>query len=733
MRKVFIIIGVIVVLLIVAAAIFAATFDVNSYHQTIQSQLEKRLGRPVTLGTMRLRLFPVRFTAKDLVIGDDPRFNQDAPFLKAQQLDVSVKLLPLLHEQIEVDSLTLQRPSIDLIKNEAGAWNTASLGHPESATKPEAQAQKPQPEPKQPAPRPSPASAAGEEFTLSKLAIRDGQVSILDKQKSMRPSLYDHIDITLTDFAPDTPFTINAVVHMPGTGSEQIRLQGKGGPLVRGRPVLTSFQGTLELKQVAIADLAKFLNSPALEGTAGTLTDQTKISSNSGKITAQGEANVQNGKVHGMELGYPIVAQYDMTDDAQADLITVRNLAMKLGATPFYISGSVNTKPTPAQMDMHIKANDASIAELMKLAASSGMALSPGTKVTGNVNLNVEARGAANKPALNGTIIASNVEMTGKEIAQPVQIKSVNLHLTPSQIQSDPFAVTSGETALTTQFGVHDYTSPAATMDATARAPNAQLPAVLAMAKAYGVKGLDKINGAGVIKLDMHARGPIKSITANEIIKTLNGTVNLNLNNLKYSGADILQQLGSIGGFLNQASTSRAAPGITNISKMTGDILVKNGIAETNNLQAQLDVGSIALAGTANLLDQALNMRATAALSQAFSQKVGGNSISGFMNTALANQQGQLVIPCLVTGTLSNPKFTPDVQQVAQMKLKGLMPDANNPSSAVGVLNRLLGNPNSASQPQQQNQGPKQQQKPNPAQQILDMFQKNKPQNQPPK
>lgn len=732
MRKVFIIIGVIVVLLIAAAMIFAATFDVNSYHQAIQSQFEKRLGRPVTLGTMRLRLFPIRFAAKDLAIGDDPRFNPDAPFLKAQQLDVSVKLLPLLHKQIEVDSLTLQRPSIDLIKNEAGAWNTASLGHPESATKPEAEAQKQQAEPKQPAPRPSPASA-GHEFTLSKLAIRDGQVSILDKQKSKTPSLYDHIDITLTDFAPDNPFTIDAVAHMPGAGSEQIRLQGKGGPLVRGQPALTPFQGTLELKQVAIADLAKFLNSPALEGTAGTLTGQTKISSNSGKITAQGEANVQNGKVHGMELGYPIVAQYDLTDDAQAALITVRNLALKLGATPFYISGSVNTKPTPAQLNMNIKANNASIAELMKLAASSGMALSPGTKVSGNVNLNVEARGAANKTALSGTIIASNVEMTGKEIAQPVQIKSVNLHLTPSQIQSDPFVVTSGETALTTQFGVRDYTSPAATMDATARAPNAQLPAVLSMAKAYGVKGLDKINGAGVIKLDMHARGPIKSITANEIIKTLNGTVNLNLNNLKYSGADILQQLGSIGGFLNQASASRAAPGITNISKMTGDIVVKNGIAETNNLQAQLDEGSIGLAGTANLLDQALNMRATAALSQAFSQKVGGNSISGFMNTALANQQGQLVIPCLVTGTLSNPRFTPDVQQVAQMKLKGLMPDANNPSSAVGVLNRLLGNPNSASQPQQQNQGPKQQQKPNPAQQILDMLQKNKPQNQPPK
>ena len=724
MRKIGIVIGIIFILVFAAAVIFVATFDVNSYRQTIQSQLQKRLGRTVTLGEMRMKFFPLRFSAKDLAIGEDPSFNPDGPFLKAQQLDVSVELLPLLYRQIQVTSLTLQRPSIDLIKSEAGTWNTASLGRPENAP-----AQKPHAESKQPAPSSSPqASAAGEEVTLSELKIRDGQVSILDKRKSKAPSLYDHIDITLSDFAPGTPFTLNAIAHLPGPGSEQIRLQGKGGPLVRVQPALTPFDGTLDFKQVEIADLAKFLNSPVLEGTAGTLTGQTKISSNSGKLTAQGEADVQNGKVHGMVLGYPIRAQYDLTNDAQANLITMRNVALKLGATPFYIYGSVNTKPTPAQVDVNIRANNASITELMKLAAASGMALSPGTNVTGNLNFNMQVRGAANTPALNGTITASNIEMTGKEVAQPVHIQSVNLHLMPSQIQSDPFIVTSGGTALNAQFSLRDYISPAATMDATVRAQNAQLPAVLSMAKAYGVKGLDKVSGAGVINLDLHAKGPVKSITEAEIIKTLNGTVNLNLNNVRYSGANIIQQVGSIGGF---ASTAHLAQGVTEISKMTGDIVIRNGIAQTNDLQAQLDVGSIGLAGTANLLDQTLSMRATAVLSQAFSQTVGGNSIAGFMNTALANKQGQLVIPCLVTGTLSNPKFTPDVQQVAQMKLKGLMPDTTNPSSAVSALQKLLGNRNSGSQSPPQNQGQKpnqeQQQKPNAAQQILDMLQKNKP------
>lgn len=736
MRKIGIIIGAIALLTVAAAVIFAATFDVNSYRQIIQSQMQKRLGRPVTLGEMRLRLFPLRFSAKDLAIADDPGFSRDAAFLKAEHFDISVKLLPLLHKQIEVNSLTLQRPSINLIKNEAGTWNTASLGHPKNA-----QAQQPQTGSKQPlppttAPTSSQTSAADQKYSLSALTIRDGQISILDRQKSKTPSLYDHIDVTLKDFAPGAPFTIDAVAHMPGTGSRQIRLQGKGGPLVRGQPAATPFHGTLDLKQVGIADLAKFLNSPALEGVAGTLTGQTKINSSSGRLTAQGEADVQNVKVHAMELGYPIRAQYDLTNDAQASLITMRNVMLKLGPTPFYISGSVNTKPTPAQLDVNVKANNVSIAEVAKLAAASGVALSQGTTATGNVNLDIQARGAANTPALNGTITASNIEMSGREIAQPVHIQTMNLHLTPSQIQSDPFVVTSGGTALNTQFAVRNYSLPTATMDATVRAPNAQLPAVLSMAKAYGVKGLDKVSGAGAMNLDMHVAGPVKSITGTEIIKALNGTINLNLNNVKYSGANIVQQLGSIGGFLNAASAAQTAQGITNISKMTGDILIKNGIAQTNNLEAQLDVGSIGLAGTASLIDQALNMRATAVLSQAFSQKVGGSSVSGFMNTALANKQGQLVVPCLVTGTFSNPKFTPDMQQVAQMKLKGLMPDVNNPSSSINTLYKMLGKPNGQPETQKQNEGQKQnqeqQQKPNAAQQLLEMLQK-KPQSQPPK
>jgi hypothetical protein len=99
------------------------------------------------------------------------------------------------------------------------------------------------------------------------------------------------------------------------------------------------------------------------------------------------------------------------------------------------------------------------------------------------------------------------------------------------------------------------------------------------------------------------------------------------------------------------------------------------------------------------------------------------------MQTALANNQGELVIPAVVTGTFSNPRFAPDVQQIAQMKLKGLVPNLQNPGSLAGALQGLLGGAKgnaAGTQAQQQQQQQQQQQPQNPLDQVLGILGKKK-------
>ena len=427
-----------------------------------------------------------------------------------------------------------------------------------------------------------------------------------------------------------------------------------------------------------------------------------------------------------MTLGGPstVVAQYDITNDSTSNVLTIRSFVTKLGSTPLEVNGTVNAKPTPALLDLKVKANNVSIAEAAKLAAASGMALSQGTNASGNVDADIHATGPASKPLLNGTLTGSNIQLSGKDIAQPIQIQSVNLNLTPTQIQSNQFNVVSGGTTLNAQFALRNYSATTPQVDATVRAPNAQLPAILAIAKAYGVTSLDKVNGEGTMKMDMHATGPVKSLNSAEIMRALNGTMDVDFKNVKYSGANVNKELSKIAGFLNPSAASGSADGVTNISTMTGNIQVKNGIAETNNLQAKLDIGNVGAVGTANLADNTLNLRVNAVLSQSVSQKAGG-SVGGFMQTALANKQGELVVPALVTGTFSNPKFAPDIQQIAQMKVKGLIPSLDNPGSVTGTLQNLLGGSKNTA-PAAQGQTQQQNQQQNPAQQILGLFGKKK-------
>jgi len=90
-------------------------------------------------------------------------------------------------------------------------------------------------------------------------------------------------------------------------------------------------------------------------------------------------------------------------------------------------------------------------------------------------------------------------------------------------------------------------------------------------------------------------------------------------------------------------------------------------------------------------VDQSLNLRVTAVLSKSFSADVGGTGIGGFMTTALANRNGELVVPLRVTGTFEKPRFAPDLEKIARMKLENLVPSLSSPGGLADILGALGG------------------------------------------
>jgi uncharacterized protein involved in outer membrane biogenesis len=924
MRKLLIAVVVVVLVIVCLAVALPFFINVNQYRGQIQAQLQKQLNRPVQLGDMSLSVIPLAVKVDNVTVGDDPSFHSNAAFAEVQQLDVHVKLFPLLAKKIEVSSLTLEKPKIELIRNEAGVWNFASLGQNPAAAAPT---------PNAPAAPAKPAPQAGTQSSgieLSKLAITDGQIAVTDYQKHQSRAVYDHIDLTLKDFAPDQPFSLDVAAHLPGKGSQTLRLTGEGGPVKDAQLINTPFKGSVKFDEVSLAGAQKFLNTQALENSDAVITGSTDFSTGAGKASAKGSIKLNDAVIHGVQVGYPIQADFNINDDLNTDVIQLSEFALKLGSTPVSVSGTVNSKPNPMIVDVDLNASDASIQEMARLASAFGVAFSPDTKIAGQITAKVHAQGPTDHLALNGTVNGRNLDVTGKEIPQPVKVPAIDLAMTPQDIRSNSFTVSSGATTLNAQFALSQYATPSPNIDATLKTVNAKLEELLGMAKAYGVKAADGMTGSGNVSLDVHATGPVKNTNAmnfsgtgalqnvslktpaltqpakvktatlqftqnsanltnfaaslgstnangnvsianfdapnlrftlnidkinvaelqkitggaapvkkaandwslipsadaapapapapsfleaatgsgtvavgtvvydkteltnvhsnvnlnhgviqlspltaqvyggqingvisiderhptatfavnaklsgadanklmtavanspdtlygtlaaninqtfatppsGDVVQTLNGPFSFTLANGKLTKVDLIAELSKIGKF-----GGAGAKGYTSISQMSGTFQVQNGVAQTNDLKAALDVGSMSAEGLLNLVNQTLNMHLTAVLSKAYSQSVGGAGVGGYLNTALGNKQGELVLPVIVTGSMNHPVVAPDIQKLAQMKLNNVLPSAagllgGKNAGVGGIVGGLLGGSPQGQQPaaqsgQKQNQ-----------------------------
>jgi hypothetical protein len=85
------------------------------------------LGRRVELDNVHLRLLPrPGFDLEGLVIYDDPSFSAE-PMIRAQEVSAAIRLRSLFRGRLEIATLSANEPSINLVRNEQGRWNLASL------------------------------------------------------------------------------------------------------------------------------------------------------------------------------------------------------------------------------------------------------------------------------------------------------------------------------------------------------------------------------------------------------------------------------------------------------------------------------------------------------------------------------------------------------------------------------------------------------------------------------
>ena len=490
MRIRYIIIPVVLVVVILGIVFAVLAGNVDKYRPRVQAELQKKLDRQVTIGHLGLRLFPLSLRAEGVTVGDSPAFSSGRPFANAKQLFVSVGFFSLLTGSPEVKNLVLDQPQIELIKNKAGVWNFSTIGGSSSGAS-------------------TGSSGSSSSISLNELKITDGQVGLTDQAANQPRSVYDHIDLKISDFGPGKKFGVDADIHLPGQGKQLVDFKGNVGPMQAGNSAATPVDGHLSLQEVSLAAVNKFAAGTLPPETDTTASGDADIKSQNSTLSAKGDLKLQNSTLRGAKLDFPINATYDLSADRAQNKIQIRSGKVDLGSTSFTLTGDVDAHATPASLNVHLTTNHSSITEMAKLAGAFGVAFNPAYQVKGFLSADVTAKGPSNAPQLNGSIKAAQLEASGGEIKQPVSVPEIDLTLSPDAVHSNTFTAKSGSTSLTGNFALAHYTTPNSNVDATFKTDGANIAELLNMAKAYGVDSTNGMTATGKLSANIHVQGPI--------------------------------------------------------------------------------------------------------------------------------------------------------------------------------------------------------------------------------
>ena len=123
-----IVVGSLVGLVVVAAIAVVMLVDPNDYRDDIAKLVQQKTGRPLEIrGKLGLKLFPwIALEVNDVRLGNPPGYGND-PFLTVASANVGVKLLPLLHKQVEVRRVSVEGLSVALVSRSADQNNWKDL------------------------------------------------------------------------------------------------------------------------------------------------------------------------------------------------------------------------------------------------------------------------------------------------------------------------------------------------------------------------------------------------------------------------------------------------------------------------------------------------------------------------------------------------------------------------------------------------------------------------------
>ena len=433
MKKVLIVLGCLVGLLVIAAVCLPFLVNADTFRPRVESEMRAALGRQVSIGHMDLALLAGGLKANDISIADDPAFSR-SPFLQAKSLQVSVDLPALIFSrQLSVRGFTLQEPQVTLLHTAAGKWNFSSLGASESKAK---------------------AGGGAAPLSVDSLAIKDGRLAV--GKVGGKLQTYDGVNVTAHNVSFDKPFPFTVDTGTPGGGS--VKMEGTAGPVDRNDAAATPFDAQITTKNL---DLASTGFVPPDSGLRGKVDYTGKIHSDGAQVHSEGNATatqlqlVKGGSPAKQPVQITHVADYDVKRQTG----TLTRGDVRTGNTVAHMTGNFDARGENPVLHMKINGKNMPIQDVAGLLPALGVTLPAGSSLQGGTaTADLGVDGPVDKLVTAGTLDLANVKLAGFNLGSKmssiaalagihagsdtnIQAMSSKLRIAPEGIRADALSV----------------------------------------------------------------------------------------------------------------------------------------------------------------------------------------------------------------------------------------------------------------------------------------------------
>jgi AsmA protein len=638
--------GGLVLLLAAALAYVLVFFDPNAHKQELARLVRDQTGREFSLpGDLKLRLYPwLAIEVGRATLGNAPGFGSE-PMLEFDHARLGVKLLPLLHREIEIGAVTVESPTIRLSVNAEGLDNWSDLGKGKAS-------------------EPAPGAGAAPRLSIASMRIVNGTLHYLDRKGGSDIAVHG-FNLETGALKPGQPFDLQLGGTVQQARGLEVQLD------LRGQASVDMDASRYQLAAPSLKLQLKGAGFPA----AG-LPVELHFASIDADLKAQTlklpgmDMRAAGAQLTGALTGSKVLDAPSFAGPVQLANVPLRGLLEKFGIKlpvtrdpavfgTFGLSGTLAASSKAIMLSgLHLRFDDTTATGRAGISNLDATALDFDLKVD---RINADRYLA---PAAPSQVQAAASPST----PIPLELlRSLNMHGTLGVGQ----AVFAGLQYQNLRVGVN--------------AANGRVRVFPSEAQMYGGQyrgdiGIDATGKLAHVSFDEHVTGvdfaplfhdmfetrrvsgrgnaAIKAAAVGAdsaaLLRTITGTAEFHVDNGALEGADLWYEIRRARALLRQeAIPARTGPERTPFTALSATGRITNGVLTNDDLIAALQYLQVKGHGTADIASGTLDYHLDATV-----LKIPDNAA----DAAGASDMSGYTIPVVVTGSFGAPKVRPDVE-----------------------------------------------------------------------